>query len=108
MASPEGSAEAKFEGDDRRKGADRRTGGDRRSGDDRRTGISLSRSTRRPTFLDHPWWVAATIVVGIALGMGIMSATDWFGKMHRVTSTEMTVLPDATTKDAATPAPTGT
>jgi hypothetical protein len=81
---------------ERREGGDRRKSGPRPAGaeKERQTGISVSRSFRRPSFFDHPWWVAGTVVLGILLGIGMMKLTDYSGVLkpqHR--GIEVNVVP---------------
>ena len=79
---------------DRRKGGRRAT--DRGDGPDRRTGISVSRSFHRQSFFDHPWWVAGTVLVGIVLGVGVMSVNDWYGHKKKAGAIEMKIVPPDT------------
>ena len=70
-----GGAEAPG-GAERRQGGDRRSGIDRRSGD-RRTGSSFGGvGEKKATFLDHPGWIVATVVLGILIGIAIMRFTS--------------------------------
>ena len=79
--------------EDRRKG-DRRAG-DRRGGEDRPSGITVNRRSRRGSFFDHPVWVGATVLVGIALGIGLMSLKGWdaTGSVKKPIGLEMKIIP---------------
>ncbi len=93
-----GNSDADFKGQDRRSG-DRRSGGDRRAeGEERRTGISVSRTFRRQSFFDHPSWVAATVLIGVILGVVLMSVTGLQAPVRKSSAIEMKIVPEAATK----------
>src|SRR3954471_1937531 len=100
MSTPEGKQQegsAAPATEERRKGEDRRQG-DRRTGDERRSGISVNRKFRSQSFFDHPLWVAGTILVGVALGVGLMSVKSWDATTHRPNAIEMKVVPGTDTE----------